>query len=317
MYDVIGDIHGHADKLEALLDVMGYVKAGRGYQAPVGRQVVFLGDLIDRGPTQLRVLEIARAMVEAGAGRCILGNHELTAIGFMTPCRENPNEFLRPQSAKNRKQHREFLDQVGEGSDQHMGWIEWFKTLPLFLDLAGIRAVHGTWNEVAAAQVGRVYWDQTGQRMSDEFLYGSYVKGSELMAARKLLTCGVEWDLPDGMFIQGKGGEQHGEVRIANWRHWAKRLPEVALVPEGNEGRVPDVPIPDHLPMDAIEGPPVFIGHHWFDGHPAIESPKLACLDWSAAKGGKLVGYRWDGEAELSNDKLVWVGKTRSMLPGQ
>jgi hypothetical protein len=308
MYDVIGDIHGHADKLEALLAEMGYLKAGRGYKAPVGRQAVFLGDLIDRGPTQIRVLEIARAMVESGDALCILGNHELNAIGFMTPCRENPNEFLRPRTAKNRKQHGEFLDQVDEGSDQHKGWIEWFKTLPLFLDLGGIRAVHGTWNDVAVAQVNRVYWDQSGGRMSDDFLYGSYVKSSELMAARKLLTCGVEWDLPDGMFIQGKGGEQHGEIRIANWRHWAKRLPEVALVPVGNADRVPDIPIPSSLPMDAIEGSPIFVGHHWFDGDPAIESPKLACLDYSAGKGGKLVGYRWDGEVELSNDKLVWVG---------
>jgi hypothetical protein len=33
-------------------------------------------------------------------------------------------------------------------------------------------------------------------------------------------------------------------------------------------------------------------------------------LDWSAAHvDGKLVAYRWDGEAELNNDKLFWVGK--------
>jgi len=244
---------------------------------------VLLGDLIDRGPTQMRVLEIARAMVESGDALCIQGNHEFNAIGYATPSRVNPGEFLRPNSAKNQRQHGDFLSQVGAGSKQHQAWTDWFKTLPLFLDLGGIRAVHGNWNDFAVAQVGRVYWDQSSGRMSDEFLYGCYAKGSELMAARKLLTCGVEWDLPDGMFINGKGGEQHKEVRIANWRHWAKRLPEVALVPEGNEDRVPDIPIPSHLPMEAVKGSPIFIGHHWFDGHPAIESPKLACLDWSAA----------------------------------
>jgi hypothetical protein len=42
---------------------------------------------------------------------------------------------------------------------------------------------------------------------------------------------------------------------------------------------------------------------------PAGQSPKLACLDWSAAKDGPLVAYRWDGESELRNDKLAWVGK--------
>jgi hypothetical protein len=66
---------------------------------------------------------------------------------------------------------------------------------------------------------------------------------------------------------------------------------------------------PAGLVISAIEGSPIFVGHHWFTGHPTIESPKLACLDWSAAREGPLVSYRWDGESELSNDKLAWVGK--------
>lgn len=81
-YDIIGDIHGHAGKLKPLLRQMGYTSNGRDYKAPQGRQVVFLGDLIDRGPEQLRVLEIARAMVVSSDARCILGNHEFNAIGY-------------------------------------------------------------------------------------------------------------------------------------------------------------------------------------------------------------------------------------------
>ncbi len=53
VYDVIGDIHGHASKLELSLLQMGYKLSGRGYKAPQGRQAVFRGDLIDRGPEQL------------------------------------------------------------------------------------------------------------------------------------------------------------------------------------------------------------------------------------------------------------------------
>ena len=307
-YDIIGDIHGHADKLEALLNTMGYVPESHGYKAPVGRQAVFVGDFIDRGPKQMRVLEIVRAMVDSGAAKAVLGNHEFNAIGFVTRSKESPTDFLRPDSHKNRKQHQEFLTQVGEGSAAHREWVEWFRTLPLFLDLGGIRVVHACWNDQAVAEVGAVYWDASGQRMSDAFLFGSYVEGSTLMDARKLLSCGVEWKLPNGMHIDGKGGEKHHEIRIANWRHEAKRLPEVAMVPDGNEENVPDIVIPDHLPMDPIEGAAVFIGHHWFTGTPAIESSKLACLDYSAAKSGPLVAYRWDGESELSNDKFAWAG---------
>lgn len=93
---------------------------------------------------------------------------------------------------------------------------------------------------------------------------------------------------------------------MANWRDWAKSFRELALVPDGQESVLQDMEWPADLVVTKIEGAPVFVGHHWFSGHPVVESPKLACLDWSAGKGGPLVAYRWDGEDELSNDKLIW-----------
>ena len=126
-FDVIGDIHGQDGKLERLLVLMGYVPQGVSYLAPQGRQAVFLGDLIDRGPGQVRVLEIVRAMVESGDALCIMGNHEFNAIAYLTDDPLSPGEALRPNRGntakclKNRKQHAEFLAQVGEGSDVHRG----------------------------------------------------------------------------------------------------------------------------------------------------------------------------------------------------
>ena len=94
---------------------------------------------------------------------------------------------------------------------------------------------------------------------------------------------------------------------MAVWRHWAKTLKEVALVPHGPGFLPNDMPIPEETPLVEVSGSPVFFGHHWFSGPVKLESPKVACLDWSAANGGPLVAYRWDGEQDLSNDKLVWV----------
>jgi hypothetical protein len=54
-------------------------------------------------------------------------------------------------------------------------------------------------------------------------------------------------------------------------------------------------------------GVPVLFGHYWFTGKPEVISPQFACLDYSVAKDGPLVAYRWDGETGLSSDKLVWV----------
>ena len=63
-FDIIGDIHGHADQLRALLVGLGYTLHGRGYRHP-DRKVLFVGDFIDRGPAINDVLEIVRSMVDA------------------------------------------------------------------------------------------------------------------------------------------------------------------------------------------------------------------------------------------------------------
>jgi len=54
-YDIIGDVHGEADALERLLDKLGYALKDGCWQHR-SRQVIFLGDFIDRGPEQKRVL---------------------------------------------------------------------------------------------------------------------------------------------------------------------------------------------------------------------------------------------------------------------
>ena len=83
-YEVIGDVHGHFDKLAALFDKMGYARQGGSFVPPSGRQAIFVGDLIDRGPEQIKVLHAVRAMVDAGSARVVMGNHEFNAIGYVT-----------------------------------------------------------------------------------------------------------------------------------------------------------------------------------------------------------------------------------------
>lgn len=311
-YDVIGDIHGHADKLEELLKRMGYVRAGSGYRAPQGRQAVFLGDLIDRGPDQTRVLSIVRSMVDSGSARCILGNHEFNAIGYLTDNPGNPGEAYRPNRAetpkalKNREQHVEFLAQVGEGSGNHHGWVHWFRTLPVYLDLGGLRVVHGGWDDGSVAALQSAGWVD-GVALDDALLHLAYDEKCAVGKARKRLTCGLELALPAGRFIRDKSGHEHKDVRVADWRHEATDFRQLALVPPGQEELLNGMDWPAGLELRPIEGSPILIGHHWFQGVPKVESPKLACLDWSAAKDGPLVCYRWDGEDELSDEKLFWV----------
>ena len=61
------------------------------------------------------------------------------------------------------------------------------------------------------------------------------------------------------------------------------------------------------------DAPPVFFGHYWLERHhPAIMRPNICCLDHSVANtkvDGRLMAYRFDGEAVLDPAKLVWVDR--------
>ncbi|HMQ23725.1 MAG TPA: AAA family ATPase, partial [Planctomycetota bacterium] len=84
-FDIIGDIHGCFDELQALLKELGYgiertTTEGRDHfhvTPPDGRSVVFLGDLVDRGPRVADVLRLVMDMVGAGTAICVPGNHEI------------------------------------------------------------------------------------------------------------------------------------------------------------------------------------------------------------------------------------------------
>ena len=80
-FDVIGDVHGCRDELEALLASLGYQirrdDAGRAVGAShPGRRAIFAGDLVDRGPDTPGVLRLVMGMVSDGDALCVQGNHE-------------------------------------------------------------------------------------------------------------------------------------------------------------------------------------------------------------------------------------------------
>lgn len=84
-FDIVGDVHGCLDELLELLGELGYEVRreerddGPGFDVrpPDGRKLVFVGDLVDRGPDTPGVLRLAMDMVESGRAICVPGNHDM------------------------------------------------------------------------------------------------------------------------------------------------------------------------------------------------------------------------------------------------
>lgn len=83
-FDIIGDVHGCYAELVELLKQLSYritENDGRIYvQSLEGRQVIFLGDLVDRGPNIPAVLKLVMEMVAQGQALCVPGNHDLKLV---------------------------------------------------------------------------------------------------------------------------------------------------------------------------------------------------------------------------------------------
>ena len=308
-YDVIGDIHGQAEKLHALLQYLGYRDAQGAYRHP-NRTAIFVGDFVDRGPRQVDSVMTVRRMVEQGTAMAVMGNHEFNAIAWHTPKEDGSEEFLRTRSGelgkRNRHQHAAFLAEVEDKPLLHKELIDWFYSLPLWLDLPGIRVVHACWHDGYISQLSQHL--VTGNRLTPDLM--ARASSPKTMEFRTVegLTKGLEVDLPEGHIFHDKDGHVRHNVRIRWWDQSATTYRDLALMPEHLRSELPDIAIPAGIQPEYDRQKPVFFGHYWMTGTPKLLSSKAACVDYSAAKDGPLVAYRWDGESELQALNFAQVG---------
>jgi hypothetical protein len=298
-YDLIADIHGHAIELKALLEKLGY-RVERGCYRHPTRKVIFLGDFIDRGDHIRETLEIAKSMVEAGEALAVMGNHEYNAICYHTP--DGNGGFLRIHDPKNTRQHAKTLEAFSNSPELLSMYLDWFKTLPLFLDLGDIRVVHACWGQQEIETLGG------RDRLNEDLLLKSAKKGSSEYHAVEVLLKGRELRLPEGQIFQDKDVHLRSEIRIRWWLNGRGKTYHQMVFPECEN--VSDSHIPDahteRLTGYPVDSPPVFIGHYWLHGAtPSRTTINIACLDYSVAKKGPLVAYRWDGEQQLDDRKFV------------
>ena len=305
-YDIIGDIHGHASTLKALLHKLGYVRNENNIYQHETRKVIFLGDFIDRGSEEEQVINIVRPMIDNGYALAVMGNHEFNAICYHT----NHPETGLPLRKHNKGNdgHDAFLKDYPLNSAKTKDVIEWFKTLPLYLELDDIRVIHACWNDEALKSIQPLL--NPNNTLPDKLYYeASDTKGPVYKAIETLIK-GLELKLPNEAFIIDKGGNKRKNIRIKWWLEGAVTYRDYAQVPQRQLQNIPDTKLPSDIsdPAYCVNNKPVFIGHYWMTGKPEILSNNIACLDYSVANKEKLVCYRWnDGDVSLSDSQLVCV----------
>ena len=117
MIHLIGDVQGCADALDRLLAEIGF--------SPSRDRLYVLGDLVNRGPDSLAVLERLRGFGDAAT--CLLGNHDLhllaLAHGVRTPGRGDT------------------VDAILQSSERD-AWIDWLRQCRMAVHQHGWLMVH-------------------------------------------------------------------------------------------------------------------------------------------------------------------------------
>lgn len=301
MYDIIGDLHGHYDLLVRLLKKMGYQLVGKSFSHP-SRKVIFTGDFINRGPKIRATVRLVKEMVDAGDALAVIGNHELNAILYSTI--DKSGKSLRKHLPKYKLPLMKTLDEYKKYPDEFKDVIQWFRHLPLYLDLGTIRIVHGGWKKQYIKTFDEY---KNGQPKLKKSFLKEYLAGNELTEAMDGLLRGKEYKLPSDLLLKDSKGIVRRNFRMKWWdKPEGKTFNDIAF---GNRFSLPEYTIPFELLPDVIpygaNEPPVFMGHYCLEQHAEIFQGNICCIDSCVARSQVLSAYRWDGEKQLDESKLI------------
>jgi hypothetical protein len=144
--DLVGDVHGEVEALRSLLGHLGYA----GGVHPRGRRLVFLGDLVDRGPDSPAVVRLVRGLVGDGLAQCVLGNHELSLLLGLP---KEGNAWFSGEAAEVMGHPPRPVPQTPADERVRQELLGFFARLPLALERPDLRAVHACWHADAVERV--------------------------------------------------------------------------------------------------------------------------------------------------------------------
>lgn len=310
--DIVGDIHGEIDALEALLRQLGYDEEGN---HPDDRHLVFVGDLVDRGPDSPAVLKRVKQLVEAGKAQCIIGNHE---ISLLRDDEKHGNTWWTAPEKETKH------PMVRITPDDKITLSRWMETLPLVLERDDLRVVHACWNEGAVEKLRALNGPE--YRVAD--LYDQYQRelAKEMAELRFMNQVKKEWaqfkprlndpdwdakfmpykaeldrrsQMDNPISVVTSGEEEPSRVPFwagGKWRMvsrvkwWERYNDDVPVVFGHYWRRFKDA----SSVLSEKHGPDLFDGiepHHWMG-----KRNNVYCVDFSV---GARAGQRVSGESEL------------------
>jgi hypothetical protein len=251
--DIVADVHGEIEALDRLLTHLGY-HAG---VHPLGRHLVFLGDLTDRGPDSPAVVDFVNWLVALELAQCILGNHDLN---LLLEHRKEGNHWYFGE-AERMGRDPVFVCQA-PASAATRDRVRWFfKSLPLVLHRPDLRIVHACWDDEAiqsldqADDVLALYHGWVARIDADLQQKGIVDPVEQEQAHQnrnpvKLVTSGPEKRAPRPFW---SGGRERFLDRVPWWDHYSEgplvvfghygmqeRTPEQnALAPQDDASQVP------------------------------------------------------------------------------
>lgn len=141
--DIIGDIHGEIGALRQLLEHLN-----RDTAAEPARKLVFIGDLCDRGPNSIAVIQLVRDLVSQGRAYAILGNHEINLL--MDDAKDGSGWFFEERSRSDQAYYAPFTQATSEERTEIRAF---FSQCPLALQSPSLRIVHAAWDPDAITAI--------------------------------------------------------------------------------------------------------------------------------------------------------------------
>lgn len=175
-----------------------------------------------------------------------------------------------------------------------------------FYETDTFKAVHACWDNTTIDFLKNTL---DNGRLTDEVIYQSVKQETNLNEAIELTLKGKEIKLPEGMCFEDTDGTIRNEIRIKWWEDPAKMTYKSISVEPIDVLTTQPIEVNNLISPDfySCEDKNVFFGHYWLKGNPTLYKNNICCLDYSVAKEGKLVAYRYNGESILKDRNFIYV----------